>query len=156
MHRRLLRLLAPILLILSFSGSLAQTDAVIIGRVTDAEGIPLPAVTVTVYSPTGAMTHVGTVTDAKGRYRIAALPPRNDFLVVAEIVEYARVEVGPVDLDPGKTTTVNISLVPSTETSEKVVVVSRRPTWCWRSGAGSGRSARCRSTGSTTGRPGPR
>ncbi len=125
MHRRLLRLLAPILLILSASGALAQTDAVIIGRVTDAEGRPLPAVTVTVFSPTAAMTQVGTVTDAKGRYRFAALPPRNDFLVVAEIVEYARVEVGPVDLDPGKTTTVNISLVPSSETSEKVVVVAK-------------------------------
>jgi outer membrane receptor protein involved in Fe transport len=121
-------LLFTLLLGLSMcSAALAQTgtQAVMIGRVTDGEGVPLPAVTVTVHSPTGAMSAQGTTTNERGKFRIAGLPPRNDFTVVAEIVGFARVEVGPVDLDPGKTTTVNISLVPASETSEKVVVVGQ-------------------------------
>ncbi|TDI12487.1 MAG: TonB-dependent receptor [Acidobacteria bacterium] len=124
-RRRLRQLLLLFLFTLSIPAALAQTDAVLVGRVTDAKGIPIPSVTITVHSPTGAMTPMRTLTDAEGRYRIPALPPRNDYLVVAEIVHYARVEVGPVDLDPGKTTTVNISLIPASETSETVVVVAK-------------------------------
>ena len=65
------------------------------------------------------------MTDAAGRYRITSLPPRNDFLLTAEIAGYARIKVSPVDLNPGKTTTVNLTLLPISEASETIVVVGQ-------------------------------
>ena len=120
-------LLLVLLGLLATDAARAQSTihAVVAGRVVDAEGKPMPGVTVTALSPTGGLAPSARVTDAKGQYRIVALPPRNDFRVIAEIAGFARVEVAPIDLNPGRTTTVNITLVPSSEATERITVVAK-------------------------------
>ena len=54
--------------------ALAQTDAGIIGTVTDESGAVLPGVTVTVTSPALQVPSMSAVTDAKGEFRITPLP----------------------------------------------------------------------------------
>ena len=103
----------------------SSTLGVLEGRVVDAAGEPLPGVTVTARSSSSAMAESGTVTDADGRYRLPALPAADDYIVRAELPGYARVDAGPVVLDPGRTTRINLSLVPTSETTEKITVVGR-------------------------------
>ena len=119
--------LCTLILALLTAGSpvVAQSRATLTGRVVDADRNPMPGVTVSIASPTVAMAPAGTVTDARGRYRITALQPAGDYVVLAELPGFAKVEVSPVDLDPGKTTTLDFSLVPSTETTEKITVTGR-------------------------------
>ena len=127
MSRGLLRILSLVMVLalvpLSFGQS--STQAVLMGQVVDKDGNPMPGVTVTISSPTVAMAATGTVTGADGRFRISPLPPGNDYVVLAELPGYAKIEVSPIDLNPGKTTTQNFSLVPSTETTTKITVTGR-------------------------------
>jgi outer membrane receptor protein involved in Fe transport len=76
-------------------------------------------------SPSTAMTPAATVTDTDGKYRLSPLPPADDYVVTAELPGFAKVVYSPINLDPGKTTTQNISLVPSSEMTQKVVVTSK-------------------------------
>jgi outer membrane receptor protein involved in Fe transport len=102
-----------------------NTLSVLVGQVVDVNGNPMPGVTITLTAKSKAMAPAGVVTDASGNYRIAPLAPGTDYLLVAELPGYARVEVGPVDLSPGKTTTVNLSLLSTSETTERVEVIAR-------------------------------
>ena len=95
------------------------------GQVVDKAGQPMPGVTVTAVSAKSTMAPTGTVTDANGRFRLAELAPSDDYMLSAELPGYAKVEVSPIDLDPGKTTTQNITLVPSTDQLEKVTIVAK-------------------------------
>ena len=97
-------------------------DASVVGTVTDTSGDALSGVSVLAHSPSGAMAAARAVTDTEGRYRIAPLPPRNDYVLTAERAGYASVELGPVDLDPGRTTQVDFSLRPTADATERVVV----------------------------------
>jgi len=105
--------------------SQTTTEAALIGRLVDPGGQPLPGVTITARSPSAAMAAATTVTDAAGRYRLSPLPPANDYLVIAQLPGFARVEVSPVNLDPGKTTSVDLTLIPASETTQVVTVIAR-------------------------------
>jgi len=114
------------MLLISFAAhGQSGTQAVLTGQVVDQDGKPMPGVTITAHSPSSAMAPAGTVTDDRGRYRFNALRPGNDYAVVAELPGYAKVEIGPIDLNPGKTTTQNISLFPATETTTTVQVTAQ-------------------------------
>jgi hypothetical protein len=52
----------------------AETEARIIGVVTDQSGAVLPGVTVTAASPALQVRQVSTVTDAQGEYRLSGIP----------------------------------------------------------------------------------
>lgn len=127
MNARALMLSLLVLGLLASPAVLAQsgTTAVLTGRVVDKAGEPMPGVTVTAVSAKSAMAPAGTVTDANGRYRLTPLTPADDYILSAELPGFAKVEVSPIDLDPGKTTTQNITLVPSTDTMEKVTIVAK-------------------------------
>src|SRR5437762_10217596 len=56
------------------AAAIAQTDAGIIGTVTDESGGVLPGVTVTVKSPALQVPSMSDVTDTKGEFRISPLP----------------------------------------------------------------------------------
>jgi len=113
--------------LLGGGGALGQSaiQAVLEGQVVDRHGAPTPGVRITAHSPSVAMISAETLTDARGRYRIAPLPPADDYKVVAELAGFARVEASPVDLDPGKTTTQNFSLIPATELTEAIQVTAK-------------------------------
>ena len=67
--------LAALAFLVSFTPrALAQTDAGIIGTVTDESGGVLPGVTVTVKSPALQVPSMSDVTDAKGEFRLTPLP----------------------------------------------------------------------------------
>jgi len=123
----LVALLAVALALHVSTPALAQTttEAALIGRLVDPGGQPLPGVTITVRSPSAAMATATTVTDAAGRYRLSPLPPANDYHVVAALPGFARMEVSPVNLDPGKTTSLDLTLIPASETTQVVTVVAR-------------------------------
>ncbi|MGD8376655.1 MAG: carboxypeptidase-like regulatory domain-containing protein, partial [Acidobacteriota bacterium] len=104
---RILLCLATGLVVAPLAFPQSSTQATLIGQVVDKNGNPMPGVTVSISSPTVAISATGTVTDADGRYRIAPLPPGDEYIVVAELPGYAKVEVSPINLDPGKTTTQN-------------------------------------------------
>jgi hypothetical protein len=101
------------------------TQAALIGRIVDPAGKPLPGVTISVGSPSAAMAVVTSVTDVAGRYRLSPLPPSNDYLVTAQLAGFARVEVSPVNLDPGKTTSLDLTLIPASDATQVVTVVAR-------------------------------
>ncbi|MCQ8205473.1 carboxypeptidase-like regulatory domain-containing protein, partial [Vibrio parahaemolyticus] len=61
-------------------------------------------------------------TDPEGRYRIAPLPPRRDYRVSADKAGFARVEIAPVELDPGRTTTLDLQLRPASGATARVEV----------------------------------
>ncbi len=102
----------------------SSTRAGIEGRVVDVEGEPLPGVTITIDSPTVASPPAGTVTDAEGRFRVLHLTPRSNYRLVAELAGYARMEVQPIDLAPGRTRTLNLSMLPASQVKEKVQVTA--------------------------------
>ena len=109
--------LPRILLLLLWALAPTMADvpgATLTGQVADRNGVPLRGVTVSAYLCT-TMTPTNATTDRKGRFRIAPLPPRSDYLVVAELEGYARVEVGPIGLEPGKTTNQNFTLFSTSE-----------------------------------------
>jgi TonB-linked SusC/RagA family outer membrane protein len=109
MYKKLLLkklLLCPILLLLSYAG-MAQTN--VKGTVTDAQGLTLPGVTVTVKGSTTA-----TNTDANGSYAISA--PANGTLVFT-MIGFTRQEhtvSGPV---------INIKMADEVTSLNEVVVV---------------------------------
>ncbi|PYQ63415.1 MAG: hypothetical protein DMF54_16835, partial [Acidobacteria bacterium] len=101
---------------------LAQTTGVIVGTVTDAEGKPLPGVSVEATSPNlqGRRT---AVTSNDGRYRLASLTP-GVYKVTASLEGLGSVErTTPVSID--STSTVNLKLQLSAK--EAVIVSGETP-----------------------------
>jgi hypothetical protein len=84
------------------------TNGVIAGVISDAQGGVLPGVTVTGRNPeTGLMRTV--VTEADGRYRLAALPPGRYELKV-ELAGFGTVDVPAFPLQTGSEVTRNVTL----------------------------------------------
>ena len=91
--------------------SFPQEDLIVTGVVTDAEGIPLPGVTVREEG-----TNNGTQTDFDGNYSIE-VTSRNATLV------YSFVGMTTVEKVVGEDTTINVELAPDAQALEEVVVV---------------------------------
>jgi hypothetical protein len=62
------------LAVLAVSSAFAQTEAGIIGQVTDESGASLPGVTITVTGPALQVPSMVAVTDSRGEYRVSPLP----------------------------------------------------------------------------------
>jgi iron complex outermembrane receptor protein len=102
-------------------GLWAQATGTIRGTVTAPENIPLPGVQVSVSGEEGTRT---AVTDEKGFYLIPNLPP-GTYKLTATLASFAPSGPRQVNLQPGQTLTVNITLAYLTY-SEKVVVTSQK------------------------------
>ncbi|MGH9867314.1 MAG: carboxypeptidase regulatory-like domain-containing protein [Candidatus Polarisedimenticolia bacterium] len=102
-----------------------STTAVIRGRVTDEQGVGLPGVVVVIRSADQPSGNTQAITDLDGRYRSRPLPVAGDYLLKVESTGFAQVEVGPVDLDMGKSVVQDITLRTASETTEIVVVEAR-------------------------------
>jgi outer membrane receptor protein involved in Fe transport len=122
---RLLAWMVVCLLVVPAAWGQSSTSATLVGLIVDKDGNPMPGVTVTAVSPSTAMAPAGTVTDGEGRYRISPLTPADDYVVTAELPGFAKIVQSPVNLDPGKATTVSLSLVPSTDMTEKITVTGK-------------------------------
>jgi iron complex outermembrane recepter protein len=108
---RLLQLIAIILLsvLRPTDVTAGPTDASIAGQVADDQGAVLPGVTVTAQSPdlAGALT---TVSDAEGRYRLAAVLPGHNYTVSGELSGFGRFLRTGVDVGAGENLTLDIQL----------------------------------------------
>jgi len=101
----------------------AVGPATIRGLVVDNDGEPIQGVTV-VLSRSGEASFA-VVTDPGGSYQIGGAPPADDYVLVAELPGFAKIEVSPLRLAPGATTTQHISLVPSAAMTEAITVTGK-------------------------------
>jgi len=110
---------AAIAVLLSVSGSNAQTVATLRGFVTDAsDGQPLIGVNVVLTANDGTL--FGMATDADGFYTIAQVPPAT-YAVRASFVGYAPFE-SEIELASGELARLDVRLSPSAEVFDEVVV----------------------------------
>jgi len=103
--------------------SAQMTTAVLRGRVIDREGTGLPGVVLLVTSERQPSGNSQAVSDIEGNYRIAPLPSADDWHIRIDYPGFARTEIGPVRLDEGATTVVNVTLSTDAETTDVVHVV---------------------------------
>jgi outer membrane receptor protein involved in Fe transport len=100
-----------------------QITATLRGKVIDTDGTGIPSVPVRVSSNTHGSAGRTVVTDIEGRFRFQLLPPANDYMISVDYPGFARIEVGPIDLDPGKTTVQDVTLRSSSDLTETIEVV---------------------------------
>jgi outer membrane receptor protein involved in Fe transport len=101
------------------------TTATVKGRVVDTDGGGLPGVVVLIKSKNQPSGNKQVVTDIEGNFRIPLLPPANDYVIRVDYPGFAPLEVGPLDLDAGKTVVQDMTLRSDAETTETIVVESQ-------------------------------
>jgi Carboxypeptidase regulatory-like domain len=104
--RRWLGLAQVVLLALAAVAHAQETTGAISGRVTDAQGLAMPGVTITVTGPQGAKT---AVTDAEGRFTIPFLTP-GAYVLHAEVQGFKALERSGVQVRLGQTLDVPLTL----------------------------------------------
>ncbi len=109
----------------SIAGAGTGKTAILTGQIVDRQGQPMPDVTVTAVSRRAATQPIGGVTDAAGRYHLSPLQPSDDYILTVDLAGFATVEISPIELAAGHTTTQNVTLVPSAMTTERITVVAR-------------------------------
>jgi outer membrane receptor protein involved in Fe transport len=103
-------------------GLWAQTTATIQGTIANPSNLPLVGVEV---SATGGQGVKTAMTDAKGFYRIPNLPS-GTYELIATLQGYAPGEFRKIELQPGQTLTLNVTLTPLTFTGEVLVTSEKR------------------------------
>ncbi len=94
------------------------------GKATDADGAPLPGVTVTATDKSTGLTRVA-VTGADGTFRIVALPV-GDYAVTAELQGFATVSVEGVHLNVASERSIEISMR-AASVEETITVTTEAP-----------------------------
>ncbi len=110
---------------LSLPPLFGQTTATVKGRVVDTDGVGLPGVVVVIKSSSQGSGQKQVVTDIEGNFRIPLLPPASDYYINIDYPGFAPIEMGPLDLDAGKTTVADLTLRSDAETTETIVIESR-------------------------------
>jgi hypothetical protein len=95
------------------------------GQVVDKEGVPLPGVSITVTGP-ALIGRETTVTNEKGSFRIASLPPGKEYSVLAELTGFQPAKREMLIVQVGATVTIEIQLLMS-EIQTEVVVIATAP-----------------------------
>src|SRR6266852_4092105 len=117
-----LRSLLSLVLLLITSGLFAQTTGNLAGKIADANGGPLPGVTVEVKSP--ALQGIrSTNSQGDGTYRLALLPP-GEYEATFHLEGLAPVARKNVTVSLGKDTTLDIVMKPAAVSAEIVVTAN--------------------------------
>ncbi|MGH2667912.1 MAG: TonB-dependent receptor, partial [bacterium] len=120
----LLLLLAAAILFALHGIASAQTTSGIRGLVLDKDGQPLPSARVTVSNQSiGLMQNA--VTDARGEFRIAPLPPAKGYTLKVEFPGMGTIVQSDIEVTASRMTSLPITLRPDTEIREKVRVVAQ-------------------------------
>ncbi|MEE9218333.1 MAG: TonB-dependent receptor [Acidobacteriota bacterium] len=102
----------------------AGESGVLRGRVVDQQSRPLTGATVTLRSKSNpAVNGRGTVTNARGQYQIAGLPPAGDYEVSCALAGFATITKRPVRLPSGGIVAVHFVLV--VEIIERIEVIEK-------------------------------
>src|SRR5688572_12673860 len=105
--------------------ALAQgTSAVLKGRLVSTAGDGIPGVALQISSKAQPSGNVSAITDIEGNYRAAPLPPAGDYMIKVDYPGFAVIEVGPIDLDPGRTTVQDVTLRTDTEMVDVIQVTA--------------------------------
>jgi len=112
--------------ILTFAYSQTLPTGRLVGFVTDTEGDPLPGVAVTISSPALMIPQMASFTSQEGYYRFIGLPS-GKYTVQYEIDGFQNLRRVGIDVNAGRTTTLNINMEIS-EIKEEVVVTGAAPT----------------------------
>src|SRR5215469_3244923 len=83
-----------------------ETTGAIAGRIVDAQGLPVPGVTVTA---TDAQGSKGAITDSDGRFTVPFLVP-GDYSVHAELQSFSPADRGVVQVRLGQTTDIPLTM----------------------------------------------
>ena len=103
-------------------GLWAQTTATIQGTIANSSNVPLVGVQVLATGGQGVKT---VVTDDKGFYLIPNLPP-GTYELIATLQGYAPGELRKIQLQPGQTLTLDLTLTSLTFTGEVLVTSEKR------------------------------
>ena len=104
--------LAAALIFASCLPLLAQNSGTLRGRVTDKEGVPLPGAIITLQSEKNpSASSLGTVTDAGGQFRLAGLPPGDDYAISASFPGMTTVIHEPIHVESGKVVALDFTLL---------------------------------------------
>jgi hypothetical protein len=104
--------------------SAQATTATLKGKAIDTDGVALPGVPVTVRTATHGSAKKTMVTDEEGRFKFQLLPPANDYFISVSYPGFAAMDVGPIDLDPGKTTIQDLTLRSAEEMTTILEIVA--------------------------------
>ena len=118
--------LALVLFVVPFlTGQVARQSGVIRGIITDAEGNPLPGMTVTAKSP-ALLGTITDVTNAEGSFRLPGLPP-GTYTVTAELSGFKSIRQDGIIVQVGQILTLSLKTEPSA-LQEEITVVATSPT----------------------------
>ena len=98
----------------------AQSTAGLRGVVLDKNGAPLPGATISITNSALGVTQ-GAVTDPKGEFRVAPLPPGKGYKVTVSFPTMSTVTLD-AEVTTGRMTNIPVTLRPSAEMIEKVTV----------------------------------
>jgi outer membrane receptor protein involved in Fe transport len=101
-----------------------EITATLRGIIFDADGTPLPGVPVTVKAQSRGDSARAVVTDLHGRFKFPLMPPATDYFILVNYPGFAATELGPIDLDAGKTTLQDIKLQLASALTEKIEVTA--------------------------------
>src|SRR6516165_9621334 len=108
MDRKIIPVIASVLMLAAVPALAQQTTGNIEGRIVDAQKAAVPGVTVTAKSPSTGLTR-SEVTDSEGVYRLSALPI-GTYDIHAELQGFTTYERKGVVVNVGQTIDLNIDL----------------------------------------------
>ncbi len=124
--KKALLLLVTGILALSIPGqALAQNASGMRGIVLDKDGAPIPGATVLISNNSLGISQQGTVTDAKGEFRVVPLPPSKGYEVAVSFPGMAKIIVSDLELRAGTITSVPVTLRPDSEMVETLRVTGK-------------------------------
>ena len=105
----------------------AADHGVLAGRVVDPSGGPLPGATLNLVAPWLGSAESGTVTDARGEFRMAGLPAGRGYRLRCSMPGFATTLLSDIDIVPGNETRLTITLPPAGDLVEEVRVRAAPP-----------------------------
>ena len=121
MRRFAFSLLTALLALTIAVPAVAQSTGGIRGTVLDKDGQPVVGATVSVTNP-DLNINMGGITDAKGEFRIAPLPPGRGYIVTVSFQGMGKISQPDIEVPSNKMIVVPITLRPSKELTETVKV----------------------------------
>src|SRR5881296_2570508 len=100
----------------------AQANGGLQGLIVDKAGTPIPGSTVVAANARLGLSRA-VITDRRGAYRIAPLPPAPDYTLHVSFPGMATVEVPEIDIPPGTVVSVPVVLVLQQDVQERIRVV---------------------------------
>ena len=103
----------------------AGTNGTIIGTATDASGALIPGVNVVLKFPTNISDReIAVVTDERGEFRFQAVPPGMGYTVRAELTGFRTAVVASIEVRPGITNSLKLTMEVGAMTEEVSVIAS--------------------------------